>query len=247
MTIFNRAFLKQGCVLLVLSTALAGCASSNVERESTSNADLGLHNARNLADNAASSDIPDTYQNASQATKGAILGGTAGGVAGSFMSGVGFIPGALTGALLGGSYGGYIDSQTNLSDQLINRGANVIVLGDQIMIVINSSRLFDGMSDRLKEPSYSTLDVLAAYINSNITMSVKIAAYTDDVGSAQINLITSRKQAQAIEKYLAACGVSTRLLVAEGYGGTNLIAKNQETWGDSDNYRIEITMEKQHV
>ncbi len=245
--ILNRATLKQGCALLVLSTVLAGCASSTVERESASNADLGLHNARNLADDASSSDIPDTYQNASQATKGVILGGAAGGVAGSFMSGVGFLPGAVTGALLGGSYGGYIDSQTSLSDKLINRGANVIILGDQVMIVINSSRLFDGMSDRLKEPSYSTLDVLAEYINSNITMSVKIAAYTDDVGSAQINLITSRKQAQAIERYLAASGVSTRLLVAEGYGGTNLIAKNQETWGDSDNYRIEITMEKQHV
>lgn len=227
----------------ILSACLAACASSNVERTSAHNVDMGVQNARNLVDNA-DGDLGDTYQNSTQATKGAILVGTAGGIAGSFMSGVGFIPGALTGALLGGSFGSYIDSETTLRDKLINRGANVIVLGDQIMIVMNSSRLFNGMTPDLKQSAYSTLDVMAQYINSYQKMLVKVSAYTDDVGQARVNQIISQKQAEAITKYFTALGMDARVLVATGEGGRDLIAKNQETWGDSDNYRIEITLEK---
>lgn len=246
MRIFNSVInprLTKFCVLLTLCTTLVACASSNVERTSAHNVDMGVQNAKNMANNA-DGDLSDAYQNSTQATKGAMLGGTAGGIAGSFMSGVGFIPGALTGALLAGSYGSYIDSQTTLADQLENRGATVIVLGDQIMVVMNSSRLFDGMTPDLKPSAYSTLDVLSNYINSYTKTLVKVTAYTDSVGQARVNQIISQQQAEAITKYLTAMGVDARLLVAEGAGGTNLIAKNQETWGDSDNYRIEITLEK---
>lgn len=235
-------YAKSGLVFF-MSLVLAACASSNVERTSAHNVDMGMNNARNLA-NSGDTDLADTYQNATQATKGAMIGGTAGGIAGSFMTGVGFIPGAVTGALLGGSYGSYIDSETTLQDKLENRGANVIVLGDQIMVVMDSSRLFNGMTAELKPSSYSTLTVLSQYINSYTKMLVKIAAYTDDVGNARVNQVTSQKQAEAVARYLQALGTDARLLVAEGYGGTNLIAKNQENWGDSDNYRIEITLEK---
>jgi outer membrane protein OmpA-like peptidoglycan-associated protein len=230
-------------VLLAAGACLVACASSNVERTSAHNVDMGVQNAKNLVGDA-DGDLSDAYQNSTQASKGAMLGGTAGGIAGSFMSGIGFIPGAFTGALLGGSYGGYIDSETTLGDQLENRGANVITLGDQIMVVMNSSRLFNGMTPDLKPSAYSTLDVLAQYINSYTKMLVKVTAYTDSVGQERVNQVISQKQAEAITKYLTAMGVNARLLVAEGAGGTSLIAKNQETWGDSDNYRIEITLEK---
>lgn len=228
---------------LTLPLCLVACASSNVERTSEHNVDMGTQNARNLVD-GADGDLGDAYQNSTQATKGAMLVGTAGGIAGSFMSGVGFIPGAFTGALLGGSFGSYIDSQTTLQDKLINRGANVIVLGDQVMIVMNSSRLFNGMTPDLKQTAYSTLDAMAQYINSYQKMLVKVAAYTDDVGDTRVNKIISQKQAEAITKYFTALGMDARLLVAEGEGGSNLIARNQEFWGDSDNFRIEITLEK---
>lgn len=238
--VFQRSALVALCALVV------GCASSDVTRQSEANVDMGVVNTQNRLNNG-DVDIADTYQNTTQATKGAMLGGTAGGIAGSFVSGVGFLPGALTGALLGGSYGGYIDSRTTLADKLINRGAEVITLGDQVMVVINSSRLFNGVTDELKQTSYSTLDVLASYINSYTKILVKISAYTDDVGQQRVNLVTSQKQAEAIERYLAASGVNARLLVAEGFGGTNLVAKNQEDWSSSDNYRIEVTLEQLHA
>lgn len=225
-------------------SVLHGCASSDVQRDAASNIDLGVQNAKNLGSSAANGDIADTYQNASQATKGGLMGGAVGAATGAMSGAVGFLPGAAAGAILGASYGSYIDASTTLADRLDNRGANVIVLGDQILIVIPSARIFNAMSASIKPTAYSTLDLIAEYINGYTKMLVKISAYTNDLGSKRVNLALSNQQAQSVAKYFTASGVDARVLYAAGYGGTRLVDKNALEWDKSDNYRIEITLEK---
>lgn len=229
--------------LLTAAAVLTGCASSNVSRDAATKVDMGMYNAEKLGTNFASGDVAESYQNMGQSSKGGILGGTAGAIVGA-TSTVGFIPGTLAGAILGASYGSYIDSEATLSDKLTNRGATMIEIGDQILIVIPSERLFLGMSAKIKPQAYSTLDLITTYINSYTKTLVKISAYTDDIGEKKVNLALSRQQARAVERYLADNGVNARVLYAEGYGATNLVMKNTMDWGKSDNYRIEITMEK---
>lgn len=231
----------------MVSIGLFSCASSNVSRTAASNVDKGVNNAQKLGEGFTSGDIVDSYQNSSQMAKGALLGGAAGAAVGAVTTSVGFLPGLAVGTVFGASYGAYIDSETTLADQISNRAVNIIELGDQIMIVMPSSRLFDGQSDKIKPTAYTTLNLVATYINSHITELVKISAYTDDIGTPGRNLALTRMQAKNIEKYLAAAGVNTRLLYSEGYGGTNLISQNSAEWGTSDNYRVEITMEKRDV
>lgn len=225
---------------------LGGCAASDVSRTATSNVDTGVHNAKGFADSASNSDIVDSYQNASQATKGAVLGGAAGAITGALSSGIGVLPGTATGAILGASYGSYIDSLTTLKDKLENRGANIIVLGDQILIVIPSARIFNRLSSTIKQPAYSTLALLARYINQYTSMLVKIAVYTDDTGTCSLDQALSEQQAQQVAKVLLAEGVDTRVLYAEGDGSSSLVDKNTMEW-DSDNYRIEVSLEKLYV
>ncbi len=234
-------------LLSIISIGLFSCASSNVSRTAAANVDKGSNNAQKLGDDLTGGDIVDSYQNSSQMAKGALLGGAAGAVVGAATTSVGFLPGLAVGTVFGASYGSYIDSETTLADQLLNRDVNVIELGDQLMVVVPSSRIFDGQSDKIKPTAYTTLNLIATYINSHTTELVKIAAYTDDIGTPSRNVALTRMQAKSVEKYLVATGVNTRVLYAEGYGGTNLIAKNTAEWGSSDNYRIEITMEKREV
>ncbi len=233
--------------LLVLAIALSGCASSKVSRDVSANVDIGINNTNKLSENFSNGDVIESYQNSSNATKGALLGGATGMLAGAASSTVGFVPGAVVGAILGASYGSYIDSQATIEDQLTNRGATIIVLGDQIMVVIPSARIFEGMTDKIKTPAYSTLNLLTAYINQYPNVMVKISAYTDDIGEKKVNLAVSDQQAQKVLRYLTANNLNTRLLYAQGFGGTNLVMKNPEDWGRSDNYRLEITMEKLYV
>jgi len=232
---------------IIFCIFLTGCASSAVSREAASNVDLGVKNANSLYNNSANSNIADTYQNTNQAMKGAAAGGSAGAVAGVFASGIGFVPGALTGAVLGASYGSYIDSTASIEDQLENRGATLIVLGEQILIAIPSERLFDTMTSNVKPQAYSTLELMARYINQYTKILVKVSAYTAASGSKSADLALSKQQASNVAKLLLASGVNARILYAEGYGGTHLVVKNTFGWQESDNYRIEITLEKLHV
>lgn len=234
------------CFLLPL-LYLTGCASSPVSRDAAANVDLGRQNAQNILDNISEGEVADRYQNANQTTKGALLGGGAGAVAGALTSGVGAVPGAATGALFGASYGKFIDTKVNLRDQLKNRGANIVVLGDQILIVIPSARLFKPMSSTIKPEAYSTLQLLTQFINRYTKMLVKVAAYTNDNGSSRVAIALSEQQAQSVAKLLLLSGMDARLVYANGYGGTHLVANNSLDWDESDNYRIEITLEKLYV
>ncbi len=225
---------------------LVGCASSQVSRDVTSNFDMGVKNANTMYSNIANGDIADSYQNTNQAAKGAIVGGSAGAVVGAVSSGVGVIPGAVTGAAIGASYGSYIDSNTSVQDQLENRGATIVVLGEQILIAIPSDRIFEPMTSTVKPTAYSTLELMARYINLYTKMLVKISAYTAASGSPSADLALSQQQADNVEKLILASGVNARILYAAGYGGTHLVVKNNLGWSESDNYRLEITLEKLH-
>lgn len=252
----NRVFAKVGaqffssisCIFLTMyALTLCGCASSNVSRDVTSNIDDGVENTRKMVDNATSGSIADSYQNASQRTKGALLGGAAGGLIGAVSSNIGVVPGAAIGAILGASYGAYIDSNASVEDQLQNRGATIVTLGDQILIVIPSSRIFEYRSARIKTDAYSTLGLTTRYINSFTKMLVKVSAYTDCLGPADVDLALSQEQSEKIAKFFVASGMDTRVLYAVGYGGTHLVQRRNPDWDGSDNYRIEITLEKLYV
>ena len=234
-------------LLIILFMLLSGCASSNVSREAAKNVDMGKNNANSLGSNFGGGDVVESYQNSSSAAKGAVFGGAAGALVGATTSSVGVFPGVAVGMVLGAAYGSYIDSESTLSDQLINRGAVIVVLGDQILIVVPSERIFSGMTPKFKTQAYSTMNLLTLYINSYTKMLVKISAYTDDIGERSVNLALSKQQAHAVERYLVANRVNARLLYADGFGGTNLVTQNCDAWGKSDNYRLEITMEKLDV
>lgn len=233
-------------VLLLIATILMyGCASSPASRTAASNVDMGVQNAKNLTSGVGNNNsLTQTYQNSSQTTKGALLGGAAGAVTGSFVSGVGTLVGTAGGAILGASYGAYIDSLTTIQDKLENRGVTVVELGDQILIIIPSSQLFTYLSSQLQPQAYSTIDLVAQYINSYTKMLVKVGGYTNDTGSSRVDLALSQQQAKTVAKTLVAYNVDARVLYAEGYGGTNLVERNSLDWDSSDNYRIEITLEK---
>lgn len=233
-------------LLLITSCLLMSCASSDVSRDAASNVDFGIQNAKDLVDDAGDGSIGDTYYNTSQLTKGALIGGAAGAITGGVTSGVGVIPGTAVGAILGASYGSYIDSKMSLKDQLENRGAVVVVIGDQILIAIPSARLFNPWTAKIKRQAYPLINLLVRYVNGYTKILVKIAAYTSDTGSKNMDLSLSQQQAACVAKALSASGIDARLLYAAGYGGTKLMTTNSFDW-DTDNYRIEITLEKLYV
>jgi len=221
---------------------IAGCASSEVSRNAATTANTAYQNSainfqRTIDGNAATA-----IQNSSQITQGMLIGGATGAVAGG-LSGVGVFTGAAGGAIFGGALGAYLQSKETITDQLTNRGAKIIILGDQILIMLPSRYVFDSMSATIDPYAYTTLQLVTELINGYPNMSVKVAAYTSAMGPERINLALSEEQAKAVMKFLGRNGVNTRLLYAEGYGGSRPVQLSS-TWDDGENYRIEITLEK---
>jgi len=232
---------------LIITVMMTSCASSDVTRDVTAGIDHGLQNANNMADSLADGSIADTYQNTSQRAKGAIVGTAAGAVGGYLTTGVGVLPGALAGLIFGASYGSYVDQHSSIEDQLRNRGANVIILGDQILIVVPSARIFKPFSSTIKPDAYSTFRQLATLINTYTKSTVKVSAHTAELGSSDVNYALSQAQAESVSKLLQASGVNARMMYAMGYGGSHLVQRNCQDWEGNDNYRIEIAFEKLYV
>ncbi|MHB1946492.1 MAG: OmpA family protein [Gammaproteobacteria bacterium] len=230
--------------LFILTTiSLQGCAYSDLARRTTGGIDETYSSISSSVSTLGKGNLTDSYQNTSQTTKGVLIGGVTGGVVGGLTT-IGVVGGFATGAILGGSLGAYIDAHTSLADRLKNRGAKVFVLGDQVLIVIPSNRLFYTRSASIRYPDYSTLDAIVELIGHYTNISVKVAAYTNATGPEQVDLALSKQQANSVAKYLWKRGISTRLLYAEGYGGTHLVTRNSLDWNCNENYRIEITLEK---
>lgn len=227
-----------------LCTQLTGCASSGISRASEGKVDTAYENSNAMLTHAGDSDPADEYVNAPQTTKGVIIGATAGAVTGAVTAGtVGILPGVAGGAVVGGFFGAYVDYHTTIRDQLENRGVKVMVLGDQILLIWPSSAIFVGMTPDFRGTAYSTLDLIATYLNLYTHTLIKIGAYTNDVGMAQVNCVLSQQQADAVQKYLWK-RINTRVMTARGYGGTKLLEKNNLNADQGINYRIEIALEK---
>lgn len=233
-------------LILIFSLMLYGCASSDVSRDVSSNIDVGVQQTKDMVDVSYGKNIADSYQNMTQRSKLAMLGGAAGAITG-YITPVGAFPGLLVGAILGASYGSYIDQYSSIEDQLRNRGSTVVVIGDQILVVMPASRIFETRSGRIKQNAYSSLDILIRYINEYSKMLVKVAVYTDVIGSPDVNLSLSQEQAENISRYLIAGGIDARILYGIGYGGSHLVQRNSSAWDGNDNYRIEVTLEKLYV
>jgi outer membrane protein OmpA-like peptidoglycan-associated protein len=78
-------------------------------------------------------------------------------------------------------------------------------------------------------------------------MLVKIAVYTNGMCPDEVNLALSQEQAESVARFLTAGGIDARILYAVGYGASHLVQRSSYAWDGSDNYRIEITLEKLYV
>ena|SRR5579872_5008981 len=235
--------IKKILAFIFIPVFLQGCASSDVSRNASGEFQKTYQGASS-AFNSDSVSASEAYQGSSQTTKGVMIGGATGAVVGGIASGwSGVLPGAAGGAIFGGAIGAYIDSKTSIADQIINRGNQVIILGDQILIVLPSQNVFVEGTSTLQPYSYKTLDLVSEFISGYPNISVKVTAYTGSNGPDRISRSLTQEQANAVVKYLWRTKINTRLLYAEGGDGSKPVTESVSDWAGA-NYRVEITLEK---
>jgi len=100
---------------------------------------------------------------------------------------------------------------------------------------------FDFGKASIRDHSLPSLDKVAQLLIDK-KFHLKLAGYTDNVGSIKANLKLSRDRAQAIKTYLVSKGADESLIQAEGYGKANPIASNKTDNGRQVNRRVEFSL-----
>ena len=93
----------------------------------------------------------------------------------------------------------------------------------------------------IRPHSLTSLDKLAQLLKEK-GFNLKLAGYTDNVGSKESNMKLSKERAGAVKTYLISQGVADDHIKTEGYGESHPIAKNKTEHGRQLNRRVEFTL-----
>ena len=91
--------------------------------------------------------------------------------------------------------------------------------------------------------SKKDLEQLGIYLLENQDVKAKIIGHTDNVGSANSNLVLSQNRAESVKTYLASLGVNSNRIKAIGKGSTEPKTPNDSEEGRLMNRRVEVELE----
>jgi flagellar motor protein MotB len=90
---------------------------------------------------------------------------------------------------------------------------------------ILTDNYFDS-NGQLKSSAYLMLDQIVMLMNQNPNLRFEVGVHTDNLGYAASNLTISQTRAQLLVNYLINRGISSKRLVARGYGGVKPVTSN---------------------
>jgi outer membrane protein OmpA-like peptidoglycan-associated protein len=100
---------------------------------------------------------------------------------------------------------------------------------------------FDVNKDVVKPESYGTLKDIAAVLNENPTVKVKIIGYTDSDGDDKANLDLSKRRAAAVKNELSKTfSVDVSRIETDGMGEGQPVAPNDTPSNKALNRRVEF-------
>lgn len=94
----------------------------------------------------------------------------------------------------------------------------------------------------IKAQSFTLLDEIVGILKEYTDYNMEIHGHTDNIGSAESNMILSKERASAVKTYFVSKGIDVERLESEGYGDTQPKSDNKTAAGRADNRRVELNM-----
>jgi hypothetical protein len=99
---------------------------------------------------------------------------------------------------------------------------------------------FDAGSDQLRSDSMNVIREVAAALQKQPALKLRIEGHTDSTGDAAKNLDLSKRRAESVKGALVRLGISADRLTTEGFGQTRPMAPNDTPQGRAENRRVEF-------
>ncbi|WP_292533008.1 OmpA family protein [Methylocystis sp.] len=109
-------------------------------------------------------------------------------------------------------------------------------------LIAKSPIVFASDDSTIAPESAPLIDAIAATALRCQGASLEVAAHTDNVGIAEVNMGRSKRRAQAIVDRLLKAGVDPFRVTSVGYGGERSIAPNDSDENRARNRRVEIVV-----
>lgn len=99
---------------------------------------------------------------------------------------------------------------------------------------------FDVNSDRLRPESMNVIKEVAAALQKQPALKLRIDGHTDSTGDAAKNLDLSKRRAESVKNALVKLGIGADRLTTSGLGQTKPISTNDTPQGRAENRRVEF-------
>lgn len=189
----------------------------------------------------------------SNLTNGALIGSGAGAALGA---GIGYLIGkdgksaaigAAIGTAAGAGTGAVIGKKMDkkAAELAALKNAEIETVEDVngfkgIKVTFNGGILFDTNKAVLSASAKSELQEFANKMADMEDTNITIYGHTDNTGTYEVNQKVSNNRADAVEKYLKQCGISTSRMTAQGLAYDFPVADNETAEGRAQNRRVEI-------
>jgi outer membrane protein OmpA-like peptidoglycan-associated protein len=102
--------------------------------------------------------------------------------------------------------------------------------------------LFGINSDKILNTWLPCLDTASILLKEMPVGKIFLEGHTDDTGSAEDNLVLSKRRAESVKRYLISRGIREDFITADGKGEASPIASNDTPKGRAENRRVEIVL-----
>jgi outer membrane protein OmpA-like peptidoglycan-associated protein len=99
---------------------------------------------------------------------------------------------------------------------------------------------FDTGSDQLRPESINVIKEVAAALQKQPALKLRIEGHTDSTGDAAKNLDLSKRRTESVKDALVKMGIGADRLTPEGFGQTKPLAPNDTPQGRAENRRVEF-------
>ncbi len=132
-----------------------------------------------------------------------------------------------------------IDVSGEDSDEEIHQdfGLDKVEVGATVVL---ENIFFETSKATLKPESFTQLEQVLKFMNSNPSIRMEISGHTDNTGSLKLNTRLSQSRAESVVEYLVEHGIDAANLDAMGYAFSQPISPNDTAEGRAKNRRVEF-------
>jgi outer membrane protein OmpA-like peptidoglycan-associated protein len=113
-----------------------------------------------------------------------------------------------------------------------------------IQILKRTPIRFETRSAKLDDTARTAVQNISDLVRACPPADLRIAGYTDSLGTDNVNDPLSRDRAKAVEDALVKAGVDRGRLHSVGFGASSPVASNQTEEGRAENRRVEVSVQE---